>query len=321
MSPGFEYLQRCSIETGFQVATLEKVSRLGEMASDITRHPLLGQVLALKGGTALSLCFGFPTRLSVDLDYNYVGHPERERMLADRPQVEEAISTLATRHGYTVQRSADAFAGRKLYLLYRSVLGNYDRIEIDLNFLFRTPIAGTEVVSLWQPGQLDQPRVRIVSLPELLVGKLLALLDRSAVRDVWDITHLPRSAAAVLGSDSFRAWLVGMSAVLEHPLQTYSKDRLERTVTTKALLDQLAPTIIANVAPDLVELVNRTWSMVQQFLRLSTNELEYVAALYRGELRADLLFPEDPAAVGRLANHPAVQWKIRNVREHLARKA
>jgi hypothetical protein len=112
-----------------------------------------------------------------------------------------------------------------------------------------------------------------------------------------------------------------MSAVLEHPLQTYSRDRLERTVTTKALLDQLAPMIIANVTPDIVELVHRTWSVLQGFLRLSANESEYVAAIYRGELRADLLFPDDPAEAGRLANHPAIQWKIINVRQHLDRKA
>ena len=33
---------------------------------------------------------GQPRRLSVDLDFNYVGHLEREIMLADRPQVEDA---------------------------------------------------------------------------------------------------------------------------------------------------------------------------------------------------------------------------------------
>jgi len=91
MNPSREYLQTCSIQTGFQIATLEKVIRLGEMAGDITRHPFLGKVLALKGGTALNLCFGPPKRLSVDLDYNYVGNLEREDMLKDRPNVEDAV--------------------------------------------------------------------------------------------------------------------------------------------------------------------------------------------------------------------------------------
>ena len=84
MSASLEYLERCSAETGFPVAGLEKVVRLGEMAADVGRHPLLCKALVLKGGTVLNLAFGPPERLSVDLDFNYVGAVERERMLAER---------------------------------------------------------------------------------------------------------------------------------------------------------------------------------------------------------------------------------------------
>jgi hypothetical protein len=95
MSLSLEYLERCAAETGFGVSPLEKVVRLGEMAADISRHPFLREVLALKGGTALNLCFGLPSRLSVDLDFNYIGHLEREKMLTDRPMVETAVEKLA----------------------------------------------------------------------------------------------------------------------------------------------------------------------------------------------------------------------------------
>src|SRR5712671_5737632 len=122
MSVSREYLERCSAETGHAIATLEKVVRLGEMASDLATHPLLGAVLVLKGGTALNLCFGPPGRLSVDLDYNYIGHLGREEMLNDRPRVETALTDLARRRTYLVQESADAFAGRKVFLRYRSVM-------------------------------------------------------------------------------------------------------------------------------------------------------------------------------------------------------
>lgn len=73
MNPSREYLQNCSIQTGYQIAPLEKVVRLGEMAGHITRHPFLGKVLALKGGTVPNLCFGPPKRLSVDLDFKFIG--------------------------------------------------------------------------------------------------------------------------------------------------------------------------------------------------------------------------------------------------------
>jgi predicted nucleotidyltransferase component of viral defense system len=144
VSLSLEFLERSAAETGFRVSSLEKVARLGELAADIGRHPFLGSVLILKGGTALNLCFGPPTRLSVDLDFNYVGQAVREKMLGDRPLIETALVELARKRQYRVQKSAEAFAGRKFYLNYRSVLGPEERVEIDLTFIFRVPIAGIE---------------------------------------------------------------------------------------------------------------------------------------------------------------------------------
>jgi predicted nucleotidyltransferase component of viral defense system len=204
MPPSLEYLERCSADTGFQIAPLERVARLGEFAADVARHPFLGAALVLKGGTALNLCFGIPRRLSVHLDFNYVAHAAREEMLADRALVEAALGQLAERHGYRVQQSADAFAGRKLFLRYRSVLGQDDRIDVGVNYLFRVPIGEPQRLSLWQPGDLDRPAVRVVGLTELVAGKLLAFLDRAAARDVWDAASLPLAAVETLRSREFR---------------------------------------------------------------------------------------------------------------------
>jgi hypothetical protein len=46
MNVSLKYLQDCSAQTGYRIDPLEKVVRLGEMAADVTRHPLLGSVLA-----------------------------------------------------------------------------------------------------------------------------------------------------------------------------------------------------------------------------------------------------------------------------------
>lgn len=206
MSVSLAYLERCAAETGYAPVPLEKVARLGELAVEIARHPLLKDALALKGGTAFNLCFGaVPTRLSVDLDYNYIAHAEREAMLADRPRIEQAVMALAQRLGFRVQRSSDSFAGRKLFAMYRSVLGPESRVEVDLNYLWRMPLAGVREAELWQPGELDRPRVRTVSLDELCVGKFLAFLDRSAPRDAYDIGILGEMVTDMLQSPSFRA--------------------------------------------------------------------------------------------------------------------
>lgn len=317
MIVSLEYLERCSAESNFQIAALEKVVRLGEVAAEIARHPFLGRVLALKGGTGLNLCFGPPKRLSVDLDFNYIGQIERVGMLSDRPKVEAVVEDIARRAKYRVQHSADAFAGRKIFLIYRSVLGQEERIEVDLNFLFRLPLVGTRARTIWQPGGLNRPKLRVIGLDELLIGKLLALLDRGAARDVWDVAHFTAPLVNAMTSNRFRAYFIAIAAILDHPLRTYTRDRLKQLVTARAVDTQLTPMLTIGTAPRIEELINSAWAMVMPFLVLTSHEDEYYTAISQGEVRMELLFPMDEAEASRISRHPAILWKIHNVREYL----
>jgi predicted nucleotidyltransferase component of viral defense system len=321
MSVSLQFLERASAETGFQQVALEKVVRLGELAAEIGRHPFLGDLLALKGGTALNLAFGPPSRMSVDLDFNYVGQIDREKMLADRPRVETILADLARRTGYVVQHSAEAHAGRKLFLTYQSALGPKDRIEVDLNFLFRQPLGEPQRRPLWQPGDLDRPTVTVVSLDELLIGKCLALLDRAAPRDAWDVVNLTTDVRETLATRAFRHRFMAMAAVLTHPLAEYSADRLRRIVTDQAVQGQLRLMLIAGKTPSADSLCSAAWKIVEPLLVLTSTEQEYFAEVGRGQLRLDLLFESNPAEASRLAVHPALLWKIANVTRHLATRS
>lgn len=320
MSVSLEYLQACSAQTGYAVGPLEKVVRLGEMAGDITRHPMLGQAVALKGGTALNLCHGRPRRLSVDLDFNYIGHLDREKMLAERPKLEETLIQVARKKAYQVQQSADAFAGRKLFLTYRSATGQKDRIELDVNYLFRLPIAGTEKAELWQPGELDRPAVRAVSFQEILVGKVMAFLGRSAARDAWDLANLADSAKEVLTSAWFRSWFIALSAILDHPLNTYSRRRIEVRIDENAVTEQLAPMLMGGTKLRPETLVHQSWAAISHLMVLTESEESYIAAVQRGKLIAEMLFPDRPEEARKAASHPAILWKLINVRNHLAKR-
>jgi len=83
-----DYISDISRKTGFDAVSLEKALRLKEILQELARHPFLQDKLVLKGGTAINLfLFNLP-RLSVDIDLNYVGQVERDRMLEERPLVE-----------------------------------------------------------------------------------------------------------------------------------------------------------------------------------------------------------------------------------------
>ncbi len=315
MSVSREFLERGAADTGFPAAGLEKVVRLGELAGNVGRHPVLGEKLVLKGGTALNLGFGPPGRLSVDLDFNYVGAVERELMLVERPQIERAVTELARRSGYRVQQSANAFGGRKLFLHYRSVLGPEERIEVDLNFLLRLPLAEPEMRELWQPGDLDRPRLRFVAVEELLIGKLCALLDRCAARDAWDVANLAAEVAAVVEGPEFRGRFLILAATLDHAPDSYRESRLVERVTQQRVDEQLMPMLVTGVAPRATDLVTLAWKRVAPLLVLSDMERGFIEGLDAGELRTELLFPVNPDEAERLARHPALLWKAKHALE------
>jgi predicted nucleotidyltransferase component of viral defense system len=320
MSVSHDYLARCSTASGYDAIVLEKVIRLGELAGDIAKHGFLGECLALKGGTALQLCFGPPSRLSVDLDFNYIGGASREQMLADRPSIEKALTGLASRRGYTISRSRPEHAGGKIFLGYRSALGTPDRVEVDLNFLFRTPLNPVAMRSMWQPPDRDQPLVQTVGLTELLVGKLLALLARNAARDLWDVANLTEEARVELGAQTFRSWFVGIGSVLNHPLTTYGVETIGSRLTQSHIDDHLGPMLTRGKTPRLRELVDSVRSVVAPLLDLSQPEQAFVSAVAAGNAPVEILFPDDPHAQRVLADHPALAWKLANVRRHLGKR-
>jgi predicted nucleotidyltransferase component of viral defense system len=82
--------------TGFAADNLEKLLRLRELLTEFHKHPFLRGKLVLKGGTALNLFYLDLARLSVDIDLNYVGHVDREKMLAERPEIVRAAEQIAT---------------------------------------------------------------------------------------------------------------------------------------------------------------------------------------------------------------------------------
>jgi predicted nucleotidyltransferase component of viral defense system len=315
MSRSRAWFESAARQTGYRADTLEKVVRLGELAGEVARHPFLGSVLTLKGGTALNLCFGAPRRLSVDLAFNFVGSEYLEEMVERRPLVERSLESLAHGRGYQIQWSRAGHAGRKAYLHYISSAGVHDRIEVDLNFLHRLALDPPFMADLWQPADAERPSLPVVGIGELVAGKLCALLDRGAPRDLFDATHLPAVAGAEWRSSRMRSLFVALAGTLNHPVYTYGPDRWGR-VDDRAVREQLHPTLAHAPRPEANELREGAWAVVEPLLTLTDAEREYTDRLQTGDLRPELLFPSDQETVERLARHPALLWKAGNARQH-----
>jgi hypothetical protein len=320
MLPTRRELLRLAAETRFEAAILEKALRLGDVLAEIGRHRRLSSALVLKGGTALNLFFGPPSRLSVDLDFNYVGHLDRVEAERERPIIEADLERIGNALGYTVQRSRDAHAGRTFYLSYQRTLdGLRDRVEIDVNFLHRQPLLAPTQRRMWRPGDAPGCEFPTLAFDELASGKLGAFVDRTAPRDAWDVARLPGTSGETWPTSRSRALFVAIAGVLPHPLYSYAGRGLS-SVSDAEVRRQLHPLLVADARPTGAELGAAAEAIVEPLLDLTPREKEYCDRLQRGELAPELLFPDEPEIASRLAASPPLLWKAENARRFHANR-
>jgi hypothetical protein len=314
-----EQLQRTASELGTRAEPLERVLRLIDLLDAIRMHPLLGDRLVLKGGTALNVFLFDLPRLSVDIDLNYIGASDRETMLTERPEVEESLGAVCRSRGIRVRRSPTNHAGGKWRLAFDRAAGGTGMLELDVNFLLRVP--------LWPPVRRDSPRVLgvqahdvpLLDLHELAAGKLAALFGRTASRDLFDAARL--LAMKDLDPTKLRIAFVAYGAMSRVDWRTLAIDDI--TLNTDDAVHRLLPLLRGEHVPGRQtieswcrDLVERTRSGLSLVLPLTTDEMGFLDRLNgEGDVRPELL-TDDAELRWRIGIHPAIQWKSLNVRQH-----
>ena len=308
-----EYLEGLSRKTGFLLEGLQKQMTLLDLLREISRHPFLRSKFVLKGGTALNLFWSSLRRLSVDIDLNYVGNVDRDGMMQDRPVVEAALKALIESRGITVQFApADEHAGAKWRLRPPNAFGGNFTLELDLNYLMRVPIGEPHPR---QPYPIDEDLsfdFASVSFAELLGGKIKALLERSAARDLFDVAILARAAETFDIGEIRRANIL-LGVTSRKDWRSVDLSTID-AIDDEMIRNELTPVLRQNEAPDLLKLKSDARKILDLILRRTDKEKEFLDAfLDEGEYRPELLF--DQAEAARLKAHPALLWKLQNVKK------
>jgi len=314
-----EHLQHESEATGFRPDVLEKVIHLLNLLEGFRSHPFLKSRLALKGGTALNLFILELPRLSVDIDLNYIGTPDRETMLAERPKVEEAVRAVCSREGFDLQRLPDEHAGGKWRLRYDSALGQGGNLELDLNYMFRLPLWPVSPVNSHGIGSYRAEQIPVLDLHELTAGKLAALLARRASRDLFDAHQLLTRCS--FDEQRLRTAFVLYGAMNRRDWRTVSVDDVD--FEPGELKNQLLATLRRNDATAIGKpefwarrMIDECREALGAVLPLSEPELEFLDRLLdHGEIALPLLATAE-AWAETVKGHPALEWKALNVRQH-----
>jgi hypothetical protein len=298
---------------------LEKVIRLLDLLDGLSNHTFLKDRLALKGGTALNVFeFDLP-RLSVDIDLNYVGSPDVDKMKQERPDVEKAITDVCSRADLRIERTPSDHAGGKWRLRYSGALGGGANLELDLNFMLRIPLWPIALRDSKLVGSYAAKQIQLLDINELASGKLAALLSRHAARDLFDAHELLTQTK--LNPERLRLGFVLYGAANRTDWRTVSPDQVG--FDPEELQQNLIP-VLSNKAIEGIgdsrkwaeRLVNETKEGLARLLPLSEPEREFLDRLLdHGEIKGALL-TEDDLMVNKIDQLPMLKWKALNAREH-----
>lgn len=312
-------LMREAAKTGFQKEPLEKVIRLSELLESLRSHPFLKPRIALKGGTALNLFVFDVPRLSVDIDLNYIGAGDRDTMLAERPKVEQAMQAVCGRLGLQVKRIPSDHAGGKWRLSYTTASGRPGTLELDVNFMLRTPLWPHALRDSRPVGSFSVAQVPVLDVHELAAGKLAALFGRDASRDLFDAHLLLKRGG--LDRSRLRVGFVAYGGINRRDWRTVVLDDVKADL--REVDQQLVPMLRGDVAPERKNvdewtrnLVTECRDMLSLVLPFERNEREFLDRLNdRGEIAPELL-TDDTDLQAIIRSHPGLLWKALNVRKH-----
>lgn len=297
-------------ELGFVRDTFEKVCRLADVLDFIQKDTLLSDKLALKGGTAINLTIFNLPRLSVDIDMDFSENLPREEMLAVRKQITERIGKYMTGAGYRLgQRSKTYHALDSFVYEYQNTGGMKDNIKIEINYMLRCHVLEPVRRTVNLPWLEQELTVLSVDPLEIYGSKIVALLNRAAPRDLYDIHTMMQ----------YGLFDESQESMLKKCVMYYSVIGSD-TVPEQFNFDNVAGVSQQRVKTDLIPVLRRgAWfdanqaheqviAYLKELLVPDAQELSFWTAFSHKEYRPELLF-QDEEVLARISQHPMALWK------------
>jgi predicted nucleotidyltransferase component of viral defense system len=295
---------------GFVRDTFEKMYRLADILRDVAADAALSGVLALKGGTAINLTIFKLPRLSVDLDFDFIGDAAREELETAKSGLLARIDGYMKTHGYSQKTSGAKIAHslNSFVYSYTNAGGNSDNIKIEINYSLRSHILPTELRAVETLGIWEPMEVRCVAPVEIFASKTVALLTRTAMRDLYDISNLLKFGLFDRTQyDALRKCAVFYAAIAGE--QDIDRDSLRKidAITYHQVRTDLKPVLRKDDGFNLETAKKDVKEFFAELLILPPNEREFLQAFRNAEYKPELLFKGE--TLERVRSHPMALWR------------
>lgn len=306
-------LGRMAKKLGFVRDTFEKVCRLADVLKFMESDEFLSETIALKGGTAINLTIFDLPRLSVDIDLDYCRSVGREEMLADRNIITDKISKYMNANGYTLSPKSKNYHALDSFIYeYVNCGGVKDNIKIEINYMLRChvlPVARREVKLPWNEEKLT---VLSVAPLEIFASKTVALLTRTAPRDLYDMYNVVKYGLFDKSEEAMlRKCAVFYSAIgSECPPERFEIDNVGN-VSKQQIKRDLDPVLRRGERFDLEMAQKEICKYLASVLMLTEEEEMFWKAFSEGKYCPELIFGVTSECVN-VEKHPMALWKCRD---------
>ena len=305
-------LGRKAKELGFVRDTFEKVCRLVEVLRVMEADAVLSPCLALKGGTAINLTIFDLPRLSVDIDLDYSKNVSRDEMLAEREEITSRIKKYMTAAGYTLGDKSKSYHALDSFVFeYQNAAGMRDNLKIEINYMIRChvlPVARRVVRLPWLEEVLT---VLSVSPLEIFGSKIVALLNRTAPRDLYDIRNMLKLGTVAREDEALLRKIVMFYAALGSDAvpEAFTIDSIPQVQQFK-IKSELVPVLRQGEWFEAKTAQREIAEYLSRVLVPDAEELSFWQEFNRKQYRPELLF-KDEEVVSRVKLHPMAAWKCR----------
>jgi len=302
-------MEEFSVKTRFQVDIVEKAYRLSDMLRGLNEIESIRENLVLKGGTAINFLYFDVPRLSVDIDFDYIGSVKKEIMIRDRRNIRGILQRFFKKQGYKVEV-------REPYALFQSTLsyinsaGNNDNIKVEINFFNRVPVF--DVVERRFVDIFGFKDFNVITLvPEDLFGrKLRALVTRLSARDLYDVYQL-LSSGIKIDSELLRKCFIFYLCCHGDPRDI--KLSVIDEITMLDVKSTLHPLLRKGEKITLNQLMKPVKPFLKELFLFNNEENEFITRLFDDKTYTpDLLF-KDIDYNRHIKDHPGIKWRIQNL--------
>ena len=303
-------------ELGFVRDTFEKVCRLADVLKFFESDDILSACLALKGGTAINLTIFNLPRLSVDIDLDFSENLSRDKMLEIRPKISERISKYMNANGYVLSgKSKQHHALDSFVFEYQNAGGMKDNLKIEINYMIRCHILPVTKRKVNLPWLSEDLSVLSVAPMEIFASKIVALINRTAPRDLYDIHNLLELGLFDESEqDMLRKCVVFYSCIGSEKVHNqFTFESLDKMSQNKIKTD-LLPVLRFGAYFDLKPAREKVINYLKNLLNVNPQEQEFINQFGKGHFMPELLFDGD--ILENVKEHPMAKWKCDKTRKN-----